>query len=201
MLLDTIHRINYYVGSNIKNEQIKKIMRTINAYAYKLQYRFVKEHRYNVVYTDLPPHYYDIDVVMEAALVKLLRRYVDEELKNWLDFTDNDSSGYEKLKRVVVEDDKEFDPNNFYKEILTIYEWFVNEEPELRKQYNKLIKEWSNANPFKFSELDEQGLIEVVPTKNKIEAWEQAKAIEKNIDTTTDKYLVRLVELRKYLWT
>lgn len=44
-----------------------------------LRYRFVRGHRYNVIFTDLRPRYYDIDEIMLWANFRLLERYFEEE--------------------------------------------------------------------------------------------------------------------------
>jgi hypothetical protein len=181
-------------------------------------YRFIKEHRYNVVYTDLGPRYYDVDIIMEAALVKLMRRYVEDELPRWT--FEFDGTGRECLIHQIeyfqTEIDNPVEGREFeadmtkpqvvgYREVLEIYDWFVIEKPKLRLDAGKYSDLW-------FSEIEASGhdwfadvpnseLKQFVAPTNGEASFKKSSDINKYIDDKTDEMLVRLINARGYMWT
>jgi len=176
-------------------------------------YRFIPSHRYNVVYTDLPPRYYDVDDIMEAAMVKLLRRYIEDEC-----------GGPAKLRRAnaaLIEDSRgdEAKQNNTSEFLINqatnqervweIYVWFIDNLPVLENTHDMLMRKWVDAvkktghhffgpdtstNPLSPAE------IEVTKAEGR-KYHQKATKLRKQIDDTKDKMLVELVQLRRTMWT
>jgi len=177
-----------------------------------ISYRFIPSHRYNVVYTDLPPRYYDVDYVMEAAMVKLLRRYVEDEC-----------GGPEKMRRVnaeLIEDSrsdnaKQTGTSNFLikqattqERLLEIYVWFINDLPLLDMIHDDLLRKWANAEKETGNRFFGHGnATKLSPAEIEVKKAEGRKynqkaiKIRKQVDDTKDKMLVELVQLRKSMWT
>src|SRR5665213_674422 len=114
---------------------IYKIAKSINGINYWFKYRFVKGHRYNVVYTDLEPGYYDIDHIMLYANFKLLERYIEHE-----------HGGPENLERLTSElidettDAMSQQVTSQY-EAISLYRWWKDEYPADLKHESELSKQ------------------------------------------------------------
>lgn len=197
-----------------------KIIHNINRIECWFQYRLNPTHRYHVVATDLPPAYYDIDTIMEAALVKLLRRYVDEEVFHMQYGDDQKATGWEALQNRIANlkdivdnpvegrewESKDTKPSlNAEIEIAEIYQWFVIDKPlmlellqkETRTFFNircksPLIKYKNNDNDYVFSQAEKENMKGHRTKMN---------AIETEIESKTDDMLVRLVKIRGAMWT
>lgn len=188
-----------------------------------VKYRVQRKHMYQHVFTDLKPGYYDIDHVMEAALVALLRRYVDEEMYHMQYGDDIKATGWEALQDRIGwltdsvdnpvegrewESDMTKPQLNAEKEIAALYQWFCIDKPALQKEHADLVREWFTKRgnlPFFKPKETELGLLyeftdedDTVELKN---GREKMDALEKHIDSTTDDMLVRLVKVRGTMWT
>jgi len=172
----------------------KTLIRPLNDLRYWVMYRFFKEHRYNVIYTGLRPNYYDIDVILEAGMITLLKRYVEDE-----------RGGYESLMewaKYLEEDDNVSTHAEQERTILKIYNWFVNERDSLQTDANALGVEFREANNnapllHKLS----TGGYEYVPYTERLDLEERRSTIENHINDTDTIYLCAMVKLRKSLWT
>lgn len=146
-----------------------------------IKYRIQPSYMHHMVFTKLRPGWHDVDIVMEAAMVALLRRYVEfeeggaDKLRKWSDelirHVNDDAHAFERdaLKRQA---------NNQYS-ILEVYQWFTVDKPKLRKQ----IKDLHPQKPMSK------------------DTYDQIAKLENEIDTKTTEMLIRLVELRQTLWT
>lgn len=187
--------------------------------------RFVRKYRHHVVYTDLKPGWCDADYVMERAIVALVRRYVDWELEGSA-FPDEPGTGYEKLLRIIgeeklrekkspeqedFEDEEDFhkDWDNFHRDVLKIYDWFVFEKPELERQRDEALMNWADSNRHiplfgpKPVEIDgtEEKYYEMNSRPHGKESFERSRELDKKIDSTTDEMLLLAVKQRRGMWT
>jgi hypothetical protein len=180
---------------------LNRILRKIDRSCWKIVYRVWPKHQYHIVRTDLRPGYYDIDTIMEAALVKLLRRYVEDEIGGIAKIRE-----YADDLRSATDDPTEGGiarQINDYERIDVLYTWFVVTEPELQSLYASMIREWSAANRGKPRTKPVEGtdLHEVLMLTERCELWEQATRMKSDINTKTDAYLLELVGLRGCMWT
>jgi len=199
-------------GGNGKSRPITdaffKIFRAASDAKYWFKYRFVKDHKYNVVYTDLKPGYYDIDTLMLHGVMALVCRYVDGERGGRQDFLDRiawleDDSQHREVDAEMIKDG-EF--AKFEKQVLEIYDWWKTgrhvDRERRRFLVNKLFgyrkaedrfeivegTKFYRFKPKKFSEEEEKEYVEM-------------KALDEKIDSDETKYLKLAVELRGGMWT
>lgn len=187
-----------------------------------VRYRTQRKHMYNHVFTDLPPAYYDIDYVMEAALVALLRRYVDEEMFYMQYGDDQKETGWEALQDRIgwlkegIEnpvEGREWEaemtkPNlSAEEEIATIYQWFCIDKPKKLEELSVESRKWFDIRSkrpfFTTSKTDEGTLYEF--DDGEVEALKSGRVamdtLQEEIDSTTNDMLVRLVKVRGAMWT
>jgi len=152
------------------------IKQKLRAPIHWFKHRFIKKHKYNVIYTGLKPGYYDCDIRIVYGVFKPFEEFMEFQLSphshiKWY-FTDEE---IEKELEHVSDEDKDFHRNGFihknaiWKELLTIYSWW-------RYDYQRLQEEcWK---PGKKDPLAEE------------------EALEKELN----KKMKRIIELRNYLW-
>jgi len=83
--------------------------------------------KHNVVYTDLPNEYVDIDFLMERALVALLNRYVEVEHGG---FTRYASYVDELIQESTEEGDQYYNQYVIESQLMWLYSWFKHNKEE-----------------------------------------------------------------------
>lgn len=182
---------------------------------WKFRHRYVKAHRYNVIYTDLPPGYYDVDTLMEAAMIKLLRRYVEDECGGREDLMGRINALRAELpteENPIDTSTPEGDVKAFEapmlerhasreEEVLAIYDWFVTEEPAIEAEIIELWEAWrENGGGIKW-EKRTNNLFQAMMPPDEPGYMAKRRKLEVDRDKKTDEMLVRLVNIRKSLWT
>lgn len=182
---------------------------------WKFRHRYVKAHRYNVIYTDLPPGYYDVDTLMEAAMIKLLRRYVEDECGGREDLVGRINALRADLpteENPIDTSTPEGDLKAFEapmlerqasaeEEVLAIYDWFVTEEPAIEAEMTELWKAWRANGGGVFWKKRSDSLYEMELPPDEPGYMDKRRKLERERDKKTDEMLVRLVNIRKSLWT
>lgn len=184
-----------------------------------IRYRTQRKHMYHHVFTDLKPGYYDIDYVMEHALVALLRRYVDEEMFYMQYGDDQKDTGREALQdrigwlKDAVEnpvEGREWEadmtkPNlNAEEEIATIYQWFCIDKPALIKDLEKTTTDWfelRQKRPLFTTNKTDMGTLYTFTDEEAEELRAEMDKLEERINTTTNEMLLRLIKIRGDMWT
>lgn len=177
------------------------LIRKINQSSYWLAYRLWPKHQYHIVRTDLRPGYYDIDVLMEAAMVRLLRRYVEEEM-----------DGADRL--LACTNDLRLETNepiegalseqiNTQRSALRLYQWFVVDKPHDERKYAELIGQWCSSNHDEPISKPVPGtdLHELLSFPNGQDLYKQAQDLKHQIEEQTELGLHELVRIRQSLWT
>jgi hypothetical protein len=156
------------------------------------RYRFVKQDRYNVIYTDLEPRYYDIDTVMLHGMFALLDRYVEREnegvdaLEQW---------GKELLESgsVVAEFDNSQGVSEL--EVVTLYRWWHETRRADLKRRDYLVNElYGKKERLSFEPFDEGATDETAMHR-------EFETLEQKIEDEEDAMLHRLIDVRRGLWT
>jgi hypothetical protein len=178
---------------------VYRVSSAVNRVIWGFRYRFIPYHRYNVVYTDLPPGYYDIDTVMLHANFQLLRRYVEDE-----------HGGADKLKEYTDYCAENGDHHHAEREeeALRLYNWWTQERLEDEKRLNELQK-MIYARPLEFKDSDDpemaaegfKELVEPVWTPHEERMKEQMRLLRQKIESDEENNLIQLMKIRKSLWT
>lgn len=190
-----------------KNGKIERFFDLLSKANMWVRYRIQPQHRYNVVYTDLPPGYYDIDVIMERAMVELLRRYVEDEMggidqlrefnESLRDSANNPEEGREfespMLASQADRDDK----------IMMAYDWFFKERNLLQIELDRHLNIWRGSGLFD-REILPDGLVRLKRTKltdEQSESWKASESLESYINKTNDEMLLLILNNRHSMWT
>lgn len=168
-------------------------VRQLQDFIWAIRYRTYK--KFHVVKMDLKPGYYDIDTRLVHANFCLLAEYVEKE------------KPFE-----IIDWDSDDGHKNAAKEIKELYKWWKEVYPNYDK-HNPLYaedvkcpdKEFiphkidADGDPETYEWKDKPGQEEVVKKfKEACEAsWEYEKKQEEEIEAN----LIRLIKIRKYLWT
>lgn len=170
---------------------------------YWFMYRFLPEHKYHVVYTDLKPGYYDIDEVMLHACMKLLRRYVEDELH-----------GVKEIQDWIDELKKSADNKDYFTEVhsksqlqhledtLEIYNWWMFQRQKEWELYDKhLTAIYSGEMKWTKQDNDLYELTDVGVDPNAEWTPDQLHEYENSINQKEDDMLARLIKMRRSMWT
>jgi hypothetical protein len=156
-------------------------------------YWWVRHHtinRYHVLDLRQPPHcnffqnddayaygWRDTDTRMLFAMFNLLCQFVEKEL----DTVDVDAG------RLVQ--NPELRPQyEAYVEIKALYHYWKTERHQMQRQYNQALDEWSD-------------LRRKAPKEEVDAIWNELNALENKINDTEDEKLLRLIKIRRYLWS
>lgn len=144
-----------------------------NAYWW-IQHRFNPRHRYNVVRTGFPANYYDTDLRMEGAIVRLLLDFIEHE-KPW-EF----EASEENLREVYVDFNGTVieERVSLWLEIQELYAYFKGID-----LLNPPWEEWSGVREMTREERNAK--------------WNHYERLKKEFTAK----LCRVVELRGYMWT
>lgn len=149
--------------------------RKVKAPIYWFMHRFVKKHKYNIIYTGLKPGYWDCDTRVLYGVFKPFEEYMEFQLSpdshvKWF-FTDEEIA--KELEDVYPEErenhEKWFhEKNAIWAELLRIYFWW--------KTYPALVEAcWEEGHP-------------------------DPIAREEELYNETNEKMKRIIELRSYLW-
>ncbi len=180
------------------------IIRYQNA-KYWILHRFVPRHKYNVVYTDLKPGYYDLDTRMLHACFTLLEDYVEIEM-SW------GSKKYRDAEKGLENLDYTINYNSNLPENHTVWDRMPEHQEQSAKEAKELYLWWQEykKNDYGPSCPIKAGL-EVLTESWKKENPEEAKAWKIWSDAHSeysdrrrkeaDDNLARLIAIRHSLWT
>jgi hypothetical protein len=138
-----------------------------------LRYRFDPTRRYHMVNTSLEPNYYDVDTRMLHACMSLLVYYIEEEC-----------GGTAVLDAWNA--DNECDPDENQAEALEIYRWWTIERTAKHKHDEVwLMKLFGDVHNPDLS----------------LGTAKEYHDYEDQLDKDDDDMLIRLMKIRRYLWT
>ena len=172
--------------------------------------------KYHVVKTDLEPGYYDIDTRILHSNFSLLVDFVEIEkaslqyfFASYEEAKNNSRVSFNKLTKEQkkelglqylnweIENDEEFFPKQqkvSAKEIKNLYLWWTEVRPSRIDPYDKYEEE-----------LDElSGSLNNMPEKNKkklINLYKKIGKLEDQYEKEDDAMLIRLMNVRRNLWT
>ena len=172
--------------------------------------------KYHVVKTDLKPGYYDIDTRILHSNFTLLVDFVEIEkaslqyfFASYEEAKNNSRVSFNKLTKEQkkelglqylnweIENDEEFFPKQqkvSAKEIKNLYLWWTEVRPSRIDPYDKYEEE-----------LDElSGSLNNMPEKNKkklINLYKKIAKLEDQYEKEDDAMLIRLMNVRRNLWT
>ena len=161
--------------------------------------------RYDIIYTDLKPGYYDSDKILTAGMWKVLKDFVEIEAA-WMTIVFDDKYKEKKkaFKRQRVfgrlrcpelgkeyfnfhlsqTEDYHTDALKMYKKVLDAYVWKYEKLPEIEKQLEKL---WEKTDDY--------------DRKSRRDLYRSIKKIEDEIDKVEKKHLKNLIDSKNILWT
>jgi len=174
---------------------------------YAIKYRTT--HRYNILHTGLKPDYHDLDRRILHGIFNELVNYVECD-KAWLNVVFGDNKGkrglFERYRsaeqgieylnwEIALEEDYNKSQSEVAKETLALYKWWkevyltrkdIDEESGLNEYYSRFPqRDWCSLK------LDEEykALID------------KSRQIEMDRDIEETEMLIRLINIRKSLWT
>lgn len=162
--------------------------------------------RYHVIKTGLEPGWYDTDAVLESVAWSLLVKYVEVECASMWNMSERRynkpelpvrEAGLAWLKYQYTpspgEDGNPGWPGNpDNKEIETIYRWYTEDRVRRPDPYDNYV---SNRNTISM----QLGLREL--DDNKEPSWWDPIKIEETYDDEDTDMLIRLIKIRRSLWT
>lgn len=170
-------------------------MNKLQKLKYWFMYRFIHRHQYNTIRTDLPPAYYDIDTLMEAAIISLLKRYIEVEyngIDDFIKFTDS-----------LLEDIHDAEPRDLVEsqrsaqlDLIEAYVWFTSGRQEEEDELRELFKDRS---PLVIKH-HEGGVTIARVDHSKPNSRDYMKRMDQLYENNT-KLLMKVVELRGSMWT
>lgn len=180
-----------------------RIGRYVNDAKWWLKYRFVKSHRYHIVYTDLEPGYHDEDERILHACFALLEEYIkwhggDVKLEKWSKEleTEPDKNAPAGLQKAQA--DRQLGA-------VDLYRWWKIERPADEKRYDDLLQIlYGDKKRMRFEKVDGSDLYEIKfdPFDGDEKAMhKEFRALEKKISDDEQKMLHRLIDIRPSLWT
>lgn len=192
-----------YAGKRPVVRAIHSVFKAISDAKYALMYRFVKEHQYHIIYTDLGYGYHCSDERILYGAMKCLEEYVEA----------GKHGGEKGLEEHIHEMRAAPDPNapegmleshaNQEEEALTIYRWWKYERPADRKKFDELLDAAYDGKSVQFVQEEGSNLSRLVftePTEAQRVAREAREALEEKMDEDEQSYLHRLITIRRGLW-
>jgi len=176
---------------------------------------------YHKVDTGLKPGYYDVDTLILHSCFNLLKTFVEKDYKG----IDDIKERIKFLEKSAVEDKDIPDHYDYSREIsnlqeaITLYWWWVNVYPKYEennpwsKHFNE---EYKNGNgrkyprefiPCTFDEDGDPTLFEWVDNRPEDVKVKEREVLESSMDyemqciEETDENLMRLLKIRRNLWT
>jgi hypothetical protein len=168
-----------------------------------LRYRLVKRHKYHLIDTRLPPHYYDIDTLMLHGMFSLLRRYVEDEhegvdaLEKW----GRELVGVDKRDFMMEATQRQ---GNKELEAVALYRWWTESLPAMEKRKDELMSSLYGRDRIQFNPVAGGELFELSMTPfegDEVAMEAEMRALEDRIDREEQEMLHRLIDTRRALWT
>lgn len=176
---------------------------------YAIKYRTT--HRYNILHTGLKPDYHDFDRRILHGVFNELVNFVECD-KAWLNVVFGDNKGkrglFERYRsaeqgieylnwEMSLQDDNLNNQAEVAKETLALYKWW--KEVYLTR---KDIDEESGLSEY-HSRLDPKNWVafDFTPSEEYKALLEKSRQIELDRDIEETEMFIRLIKIRKYLWT
>lgn len=182
---------------------------------YEIKYRTT--HKYNVLQTGLKPAYYDLDTRILHGLFNELVNFVECE-KAWMNVVWGKKSKNRRLfKRfrspelgidylqweIDLNGEENKSQSEIAKEILALYKWW--KEIYLTRPDPLDASGWSAYCDMHYANDDKIFNDSIEPTEETIKigdvAFHKLHEIEDNYDKENEEMLIRLIKIRKHLWT
>ena len=177
---------------------------------YAIKYRTT--HRYNILHTGLKPEYYDLDRRILHGVFNELVNFVECD-KAWLNVVFGENKGkrglFERYRsaeqgieylnwEMSLKDDYLGNQVEVAKETLTLYKWW--KEVYLTR---KDVHEESGLNEYhsRFDSKDWEEWASLKPSEEYKALIEKSRQIEMDRDIEETEMLIRLIKIRKSLWT
>ena len=186
--------------------------------------------RYHIVKTDLPPEYYDIEILMLHSMFSLLCRYVEDEMhgvarceKNIHDLETNWGQPPEINTPEFIEGDRlarQSQADNV-KEALRLYKWWKEVYPlyedndpwtgieAMKKKDHTNEFNWLESTPHSFDEdgdptsftLEMDRGLTPEQVEERHNLMDESRKYEKKNTAEIEANMIALVKLRQSLWT
>jgi len=170
-------------------------MNKLQKLKYWFMYRFTRKHQYHIIRTDLLPAYYDIDTLMEAAIVSLLKRYIEVERNGIDEFT--------KFTDSLLDDIHEAEPRDLIEsqrarqlDLIEAYVWFTSGRQEAEDDLREMFKDRSPLT----IEYNEDGVTIKRVDHSKPNHRDYMRRMDQLYERNTTM-LMKIVELRGSMWT
>lgn len=170
-------------------------MRFIKNLIWEVKYRICKKHQYHIVRTQLKPGYYDIDEILLSASFTLLCRFVEKEHSGVNSIIENRNwyraEGHE-------------DHAKNYDEVISLYNWWKYGRPADYKHEEELLSKAYSGQIFERSDLDENGnrTVKIIKPTDEVQRYrDQLNELQKRIYDDENNNLIRLMNIRRSLWT
>ena len=163
-----------------------------------IKYRTYK--RYHIVDTGLEPGYYDTDTKMLHACFNMLKEFVEVEKAyhwNWMGANDLNLKGKDAgiahlAWEMTIPENESRDQAKNAREIYELYEWWTIERPNRQDP-------WDLVDDTKREELNKDSRIDSREKYN--ELYGEHDKLLKQHEDEDDEMFIRLIKIRKALWT
>lgn len=157
---------------NIKNK--------INNAWWWILYRIHPKHRYHMVNTGLKPGYYDPDILLIYSTFNILHEFVKECIEN-----------------PIVDWEAEEESKRIWEELITIDTWWTFDRPERENQFEQKHP-FPDVDRLDIFDKEKQNDPKVKEYRKALDLYSKAKEEWHKED---EEYLIRLIKVRRYLWT
>lgn len=159
----------------------------------------LRKHAHHVVHTDLKPGWHDVDIVMLHANFALLSRFVEQEvggiekLEGWTkQCSESDPDGLPDGLQIAKEEQI-----HAQTEAAALYRWWKFTRPAKEAEKARLLSEGAGTS----DSLEGPDTVQP-PTSNQMERCCDAyKRLEDKMDMEEQEMLLRLMKIRRSLWT
>jgi len=179
---------------------------------YWFKYRLQKKHKYHLIDTKLGPGYYENDKVMLYGMFAILVDYVEIELaymnhcfKEEKNTKTNKQNGLEHLDwqiNLVNEDKSSKHQSDTAQEIKDLYMWWTDSRPNRPDAmdvsgYNDIEQEYdSDLSVMEILAYRDEELKTKINT-----AFDKADIIDKQYEDQDTEMLIKLIKVRKTMWS
>ena len=169
--------------------------------------------RYHLVDTGLKPQYYDKDTLMLHAAFNLLKQFVEIECSHmyWLCYEGGSTSLWRKIRTTLfgrtylkpewgllyLSKQTGFADDNSYEVLVQLYDWWVNKRPNRFDPYD----DPKAAAKFVADYLTWPADEDAVKERKLTQGWSDIMKVERHYENEDQRMFIRLVKLRKMLWT
>lgn len=185
------HPIKYFVaetaGDFVRFKLFYPVYRPIQDAKYWVVSHIVPKRRYHMLDLRQPKNEDDIDQYrygwldvserMLYAIFNLLDQFVKYEMKNYYCPTEED----------ILKEDNLQAQKDIYFEILEIHKWWTVDRKDAHKQCNELRNKWHSL----LKQNDPQTQI----------IWDKMREMDDELERKTDEMIIRLIKIRRSLWT